>query len=83
MQAKKDSYKRVYNDDGTYNYPRVAENIIRKKGEFYFENCEICGSRSEKSGERKFNLSEWVRDEYTPSLNALALQIEEETGIES
>ena len=39
VQAKKDSYKRVYNDDGTYNYPRVAEIIIRKKGEFYFENC--------------------------------------------
>ena len=52
VQTKKDSYKRVYNDDGTFNCPRIAENIIRKKGEeFYFENWEICGSRSEKSGD--------------------------------
>ena len=80
VQAKKDSYMRVYNDDGTYSYPRIAENRLRTKGEDYFENWEICGSRSEKGGEKKFNLSKWVREEYTPALHSLAQKIEEETG---
>ncbi|KAL7498080.1 hypothetical protein ACHAWT_009842 [Skeletonema menzelii] len=80
VEATKDSYKRVYNDDGTYSYPRIEENRIRTKGQSYFENWEICGSKSKKNGKAKFNLSEWVKNEYTPALLELAQQIEQETG---
>ena len=42
VQAKKDSFGRVYNDDGTISYPPVPENRLREKGKYY------CG-RTERS----------------------------------
>ena len=39
--AQKDTFPRVYNDDGTYSYPKDQDNILRKKGDEYFENWEI------------------------------------------
>jgi hypothetical protein len=44
QKAKKDSYKRVYQEDGTYHYPKIPENKLRMKGEMYFESMEITGS---------------------------------------
>jgi len=38
VRASRDSYKRVYRDDGTYHYPQIPENILRRKGQEYFEN---------------------------------------------
>ena len=28
IQAKKDTYKRVYKEDGNYHYPPIPENIL-------------------------------------------------------
>ena len=54
VKAKQDSYKRVYNQDGTYHYPKILENLLRKKGNEYFENWEITGSTNAKAtGEGK------------------------------
>ena len=46
--ATKNSYKRVYNDDRSYGYPRIAENIERKKGEVYWKNKTLCSTRAVK-----------------------------------
>ena len=44
VRARKDSYKRVYAEDGTYSYPCIAANRIRRKGELYWKDCDITGS---------------------------------------
>ena len=80
VKAKKNTYKRVYKDDGTFHYPQIEENLIREKGKEYFENWEITGSREEKNGAKKFSLKKWLEEEYTPKVLALAQQIESETG---
>ena len=35
--AKKDSYKRAYDDNGGFSYPHIPENIERRKGELYWK----------------------------------------------
>ena len=29
-EAKVDSYKKIYKEDGTYRYPKIAANLIQK-----------------------------------------------------
>ena len=43
VAAKKNSYKRVYRADGTYHYPQIATNILRRKGDLYFKSEELTG----------------------------------------
>ena len=46
VAVKEDSYKRVYADDGkSYTYPKIAENRLRVKGQLYFQNRDITGSK--------------------------------------
>ncbi len=71
MTASKNSNKRVYNDDGTLSYQHRRE-IVRKKGKSSFENWEISGSKDEKGGKRKFNLSKWVKNNTRRSLKRSA-----------
>jgi hypothetical protein len=42
--AKKDSYKRVYREYGTFRYPKLPQNILRQQGELYFEDMNVSGS---------------------------------------
>ena len=44
FKAGKDKVKRVYRDDGTYYYPIILDNQLRKKVELYFKSCELTGS---------------------------------------
>ena len=44
ITVQKDTYKRVYHDDGTYHYPSVPENLICWRGEQYFKSLDITGS---------------------------------------
>ena len=48
VAATKNSYRRVYNDDGSYGYPKISENIERKKGEMYWNNKTLCSTRAVK-----------------------------------
>ena len=43
VKATKDSYKRVYREDGTYHYPQIEENRLRTKGEMYFRDMGVTG----------------------------------------
>ena len=45
VEAQKDSFKRVYRDDGSYHYPKLTKNRLHEKGKEYFENWEITGSK--------------------------------------
>ena len=58
MKAARDSYSRVYNDDGTYSYSRIPQNRLRVAGQEYFENWEITGSKEvDRDGNKKFALT--------------------------
>jgi hypothetical protein len=35
--AERDTYKRVYKGDGTFHYPKIETNRLRKKGDLYFK----------------------------------------------
>ena len=70
--AQKDTYKRVYKDDGSYSYPPRPENLLRKKGNKYFENREVTGSKeADKDGNLKFPLTKWVKEDLVPPLKTL------------
>ena len=78
MVAKKDSYKRVYNDDGTYCYPKISGNKLREKGKRYFESLEITGSSRGTLKEPKYSLLDWFSSEYLPALDRIARKYESE-----
>ena len=45
IQAKKDTYKRVYNEGGTYHYPQIPKNILRCTGYPYCRDLEMTISK--------------------------------------
>ena len=49
VKVKQDSYCRVYNDDGTFHYPHIAANLLRKKGTEYFAPVELTGKAPKMS----------------------------------
>ena len=63
VATKEDSYKRVYANDGkSYTYPKIAENRLRVKGQLYFQNMEITGSKEGTEKEPKMALLPYHRD---------------------
>ena len=49
--AKRDSYKRVYDEDGNFSYPHIPENLERRKGNLYWTNKTLCGTRNASEGQ--------------------------------
>ena len=81
VKATKDSYKCVYKPDGTYSYPKVPVNLLRKKDQEYFENWEITGSRDcDKQGKSKFPLTMWLKDNLMPALMELSQRLATQLG---
>ena len=80
VKAKKDSYTREYNADGTYSYPKKPENLLRRKGEEYFENWEITGSKEKVAGAPKFALTKWIKDTFFNDLLAYCQMLEAKLG---
>jgi hypothetical protein len=74
--AKKDTYKRVYKNDGTYHYPKKAANQLRKKGELYFEPMEVTGSSEGTEQKPKFSLLKWFIEVEIPRLEEIAREYE-------
>ena len=73
VAAKEDSYKRVYADDSKlYTYPKTAENKLRVKGQLYFQNMEITGSKEGTEKEPKMALLPYHRDILFPRLEEMA-----------
>ena len=68
--AKRDSYKRVYDDNGGFSYPQIPENIERRKGELYWKNKTLCGVDQVKEGQ--FSLIHAYRDTIIPQMEEIA-----------
>jgi hypothetical protein len=54
--AERDTYMRVYKGDGTFHYPKIEMNRLRKKDDLYFKSMEITGSREGTAKKLKFSL---------------------------
>ena len=76
VKATKDSYKRVYKPDGTYSYPKVPANLLRKKDQEYFENWEINGSKESAKGKYKFSLVKWTKEVLIKDLSEVCTYLE-------
>ena len=68
VKAKKDSYRRVYREDGTYHYPQIETNILRRKGEEYFKGVELTGSSNGTEKDPKMSLLEQYQEVIMPAL---------------
>ena len=66
--AEKDSHKRVFNDDGTYGFPKIAENRLREAGKTYFKSLELTGSSLGSGKKRKVSLLQFYKDTIIPAL---------------
>jgi len=80
VKAQKDSHRRVHKEDGSFACPKVPENLMRRKGEEYFEPLEICGGTSSRSGKAKFSLLDWFLEAELPRLDDVAAELETKLG---
>ena len=76
--ADRDTFRRVYRDDGTYHYPRNPESRLRIAGQQYFQNWEITGSNEGTPTDRKFSLLKYWREELFPILDKKVQQLQQE-----
>ena len=74
VEAKKDSYSRVYREDGTYHYPKIAANLKRKKGDLYFKNVELTGCSNGTEKDPKMSLLEQYEETIMPAINEKVIQ---------
>jgi len=68
LPAQKNTYKRVYKNDGSYHYPPIAENLLRKRGQEYFKPMELNGSTTGTSKNPKVSLLQKYIDEIIPDI---------------
>jgi hypothetical protein len=78
--VERDTYKRVYKGDGTFHYPKIETNRLRRKGELYFKSMEITGSTEGTEKKPKFSLLKYFMEIEIPNMDKLAAEIFAETG---
>ena len=78
--AKKTTYRREYNDDGTYTYPQIEANILRRRGEMYFEGLEIRGASEGTVSIPKYSLLKIFLDLEIPRLDELTEELTSRFG---
>jgi len=81
VAAERDTYKRVYNPDGSgsYTYPKTLANRLLVKGQEYFQGMEMTGSYKGTVKRPKYPLTEFFAEEIV-RLEAVAQKIGSETG---
>jgi hypothetical protein len=75
IPAEKDTYRRVYRPDGSYHYPKLPANILRKKGQEYFKGMEITGSKDGTRKKPKFSLLRYFTETEFPKLDQIAAEL--------
>ena len=80
ISAKKDSYKRVYRGDGSYHYPKVPDNLLRRQGESYFQNMDITGSTEGTDAKPKCSLLQVYKDEIIPAIEDKIVSVLNKNG---
>ena len=69
VEAKKNSWKRVYKEDGTCHYPTDDDkNLLRQKGEMYFKPMEINGYGEGTKQNPKISLWREYKNQIIPDL---------------
>ena len=68
VKAKKDTYKRVYRPDGSYHYPKTDANKLRIKGNDYWQNFELNGSKEGTEKKPKISLLKLYEDIIVPDI---------------
>ena len=68
VAAKKDTFKRVYRPDGTFHYPKIESNRLRKKGEMYFKGMELTGSSEGTEKKPKISLLNEYKTKIIPAI---------------
>jgi hypothetical protein len=68
LPAQKDSYKRVYDENGLFAYPKTPTNILRKKGNLYFHPLEIKATSEGTNKFPKFSLLNFFKTKEIPNL---------------
>ena len=80
VKAARDSYRRVYKGDGTFHYPKISVNLLRKKGEEYFQAVELTGSSEGTDKLPKMSLLKAYRDTIVPDLERKVVERFSENG---
>lgn len=80
VKAKKDSFKRVYDENGAYTYPKNPENILLKKGELYFKSFDLTGSKEGTSKKPKISLLNIYKEHIIPDLEEKVVKKYNENG---
>ena len=74
VEAPKDSFQRVYLDDGTFKYLHIDENQLRVEGKLYFKNCDLTGSSEGTTKDPKCSLLEFYKEKIIPALEEKVLE---------
>ena len=80
FEAEKDSFTRVYQEDGTFKYPRIDENQKRVKGKLYFKPMDLTGSSEGTAKKPKCSLLKFYQDQIIPALEEKVVQQLSENG---
>ena len=83
VKAQKDSYRRVYKGNGTFHYPKITENILRRKGVEYFSAVELTGSSEGTEKAPKMSLLKQYEDQIVPDLERKVVERLSENGKKS
>ena len=67
-KATRDTYRRVYDENGKYTMPQIPQNQLRKKGEYYFRPLEVTGSNCGDTKTPKFSLKQYFSNSLFPKL---------------
>ena len=78
LPAKRNSYRRVYHDDDTFSYPHINENLIRRKGEMYFQSTEVNATSEGTVSNPKFSLKKYFKEKEIPRLEALTVLLQQQ-----
>ena len=71
VKASKNSYRRVYKNDGTYHYPKIKNNIMRVKGKQYFTSVDLTGSKDGTAKNPKMSLISAYKNEIIPAMDLI------------
>ena len=77
VRVDKYKFKCAYRDDGTYYYPRILENQIRKNGELNFKSFGLTGSSGGTEKNPKISLLSVYRREIIPAIEEKHADISE------
>jgi hypothetical protein len=73
--AKKSSWRRTYNNDGTYKFIQTPENLLRVEGQEYFKNTELKATSEGTDKDPKFSLLKHYQECEIPKLDKLTSEL--------